>query len=85
MMAETAERQHWMAVLARAAVGELRAHLAGLPPLPPHTRLRGPEPGLAEMELLRRSRLSVVPVTAAEFALILKLGKSKLPMKALGF
>ncbi|MFO0573589.1 MAG: EVE domain-containing protein [Polyangia bacterium] len=35
-------------------------------------------PALAEMQLLRRSRLSVVPVTAAEFTRILKLGKTPL-------
>lgn len=35
-------------------------------------------PALAEMGLLRRSRLSVVPVTAAEFARILKMGKTAL-------
>ena len=33
---------------------------------------------LAEMQLLRRSRLSVVPVTPAEFARVLELGKTKL-------
>jgi predicted RNA-binding protein with PUA-like domain len=33
---------------------------------------------LAAMQLLRRSRLSVVPVTADEFARILVLGKTKL-------
>jgi predicted RNA-binding protein with PUA-like domain len=33
---------------------------------------------LADMALIRRSRLSVVPVTAAEFQRILKLGKTKL-------
>jgi predicted RNA-binding protein with PUA-like domain len=36
-------------------------------------------PELAEMSLLRRSRLSVVPVTKDEFELILKMGKTKLP------
>ena len=36
-------RQHWMSVLARASGQELAA-LAG--PLPPYTRLRGPEAGL---------------------------------------
>jgi predicted RNA-binding protein with PUA-like domain len=30
------------------------------------------------MQLLRRSRLSVVPVTPEEFARILELGKTKL-------
>jgi predicted RNA-binding protein with PUA-like domain len=33
---------------------------------------------LSEMLLLRRSRLSVVPVTAAEFKRVLELGKTKL-------
>jgi predicted RNA-binding protein with PUA-like domain len=39
------------------------------------------EPRLAEMALLRKSRLSVVPVTAAEFSQILKMGKTKRPKK----
>ncbi|MBW2274545.1 MAG: EVE domain-containing protein [Deltaproteobacteria bacterium] len=34
---------------------------------------------LAEMALVKRSRLSVVPVTRAEFQHVLKLGKTKLP------
>ena len=38
-------RKHWMAVLARAKAAEVEAHLAEA--LPPHTRLRGPEVGLA--------------------------------------
>lgn len=33
---------------------------------------------LAQMQLLRRSRLSVVPVTPEEFARVLELGKTKL-------
>jgi predicted RNA-binding protein with PUA-like domain len=33
---------------------------------------------LADMQLLRRSRLSVVPVTPAEFKRVLELGKTKL-------
>jgi predicted RNA-binding protein with PUA-like domain len=33
---------------------------------------------LADMLLIRRSRLSVVPVTAAEFKRVLELGKTKL-------
>lgn len=37
------------------------------------------EPRLAQIALLRRSRLSVVPVTEAEFAVVLELGKTKLP------
>jgi predicted RNA-binding protein with PUA-like domain len=36
------------------------------------------DPKLAEMLLLRRSRLSVVPVTPAEFNRVLELGKTKL-------
>lgn len=36
-------------------------------------------PELAKMQLLRRSRLSVVPVTKAEFDTILRMGKTKLP------
>ncbi len=35
-------------------------------------------PALAEMQLLRRSRLSVVPVTDEEFGAILGLGKTRL-------
>ncbi len=34
---------------------------------------------LREMQLLKRSRLSVVPVTAAEFKEVLAAGKTKLP------
>ncbi len=37
------------------------------------------EPALANMTLLRRSRLSVVPVTPAEFQCILHMGACKLP------
>jgi predicted RNA-binding protein with PUA-like domain len=36
------------------------------------------EKALAQMQLLRRSRLSVVPVAPEEFAKILELGKTKL-------
>lgn len=36
------------------------------------------EPKLAAMALIRKSRISVVPVTAAEFALVLQMGKTKL-------
>jgi len=39
--------------------------------------IRG-EKALAQMQLLRRSRLSVVPVTPEEFAKILELGRTKL-------
>lgn len=45
--AETARRQHWMAVLARAGAAEIEALLAQAPALPAHARLRGPETGLA--------------------------------------
>jgi alpha-D-ribose 1-methylphosphonate 5-triphosphate synthase subunit PhnG len=40
------ERRRWMGVLARASAMEIEGLLAGLPPLPRHTRLRGPETGL---------------------------------------
>lgn len=36
------------------------------------------DPALADIALIKRSRLSVVPVTAAHFARILKLGLTKL-------
>jgi len=36
------------------------------------------EPALAEMALLRRSRLSVVPVTKPEFDRVLRMGRTKL-------
>ena len=36
------------------------------------------EPKLAEMALVRKSRISVVPVTAAEFALVLQMGGTTL-------
>lgn len=37
------------------------------------------DPSLAQMQLVRRSRLSVTPVTAAEFERVLALGGTKLP------
>ncbi len=37
------------------------------------------EPKLADMALIRRGRLSVVPVTAAEFKQVLEMAKTKLP------
>lgn len=43
---DTAARQRWMGVLARASAGEIAARLRHAPPLPEHTRLRGPEIGL---------------------------------------
>lgn len=36
------------------------------------------DPALAEMAIVRHSRLSVTPVTAAEFKHVLKLGKTKI-------
>jgi alpha-D-ribose 1-methylphosphonate 5-triphosphate synthase subunit PhnG len=43
---DTAARRRWMGVLARASAGEIAARLRDVPPLPPHTRVRGPETGL---------------------------------------
>ena len=40
------------------------------------------DPKLQEMQLVRRSRLSVVPVTSAEFSHILRLGKTGIPKQA---
>ncbi len=40
-------RRHWMAVLARADAGRLRALLKDCRPLPDHTVLRGPDSGLS--------------------------------------
>lgn len=37
------------------------------------------DPALAEIQLIRRSRLSVVPLTPAEFERILVLGETRLP------
>ena len=37
------------------------------------------DPKLAEIQLVRRGRLSVVPVTPAEFRYVAKLGKTKIP------
>jgi alpha-D-ribose 1-methylphosphonate 5-triphosphate synthase subunit PhnG len=44
--ARQSERQRWMAVLAKASACAIQARLDAAPPLPPHTRLRGPETGL---------------------------------------
>ncbi|MCA3316869.1 MAG: phosphonate C-P lyase system protein PhnG [Roseomonas sp.] len=41
-----ADRQHWMAILARASVQELAEKLAKLPALPEAEMLRAPETGL---------------------------------------
>lgn len=41
-----AARQRWMGVLARASHADLSACLPGIPALPDHVRLRGPESGL---------------------------------------
>lgn len=40
------------------------------------------EPRLQDIALLRRNRLSVVPLTEAEFALLLAMGDTRLPAKA---
>jgi alpha-D-ribose 1-methylphosphonate 5-triphosphate synthase subunit PhnG len=40
------ERRRWMGILARAGAAEIAGLLPQAPPLPPHTRLRGPETGL---------------------------------------
>ncbi len=37
------------------------------------------DPKLADIALVRRGRLSVVPITAAEFRYVAKLGKTKVP------
>jgi alpha-D-ribose 1-methylphosphonate 5-triphosphate synthase subunit PhnG len=42
----TTQRQHWMAVLARAPEAAMQQLLADCPPLPGHVKLRGPETGL---------------------------------------
>jgi predicted RNA-binding protein with PUA-like domain len=39
------------------------------------------DPALAGMQMIRRARLSVVPVTRAEFDRILRLGKTRLPRR----
>ncbi|WP_238384329.1 phosphonate C-P lyase system protein PhnG [Teichococcus vastitatis] len=46
----TAERQRWMAILARTTCTALQQKLADAPPLPPHRRLRGPETGLVMLQ-----------------------------------
>lgn len=46
---ETAARQRWMSVLARASADAIAAQLEGAPTLPPSTVLRGPESGLVMM------------------------------------
>jgi predicted RNA-binding protein with PUA-like domain len=42
------------------------------------------DPKLAEMQLVRRGRISVVPVLPAEFRHVAKLGKTKVPAKSAG-
>lgn len=39
-------RRHWMGLLARSSHDAIRARMESVPPLPPHSRLRGPETGL---------------------------------------
>lgn len=62
----TAEEGDWSAV-------ELRPERA-LPQPVTLAAMKG-EPGLGNLPLLRQSRLSVVPVTKAEFGLILRMGE----------
>jgi predicted RNA-binding protein with PUA-like domain len=40
------------------------------------------DPKLEEIQLVRRGRLSVVPISAAEFRYVAKLGKTKIPTSA---
>jgi predicted RNA-binding protein with PUA-like domain len=40
------------------------------------------DPKLSEIQLVRRGRLSVVPITPAEFRYVAKLGKTKIPARA---
>jgi len=47
MSEDLAARRRWMGVLARAGAGEIAERLRYAPALPRHTRLRGPEIGLA--------------------------------------
>lgn len=47
MSNDLAARRRWMGVLARADAGDIAERLRHAPPLPRHTRLRGPEVGLA--------------------------------------
>jgi alpha-D-ribose 1-methylphosphonate 5-triphosphate synthase subunit PhnG len=49
-MTETATRQHWMAVLARATQGEVDALLQQTGPLPAHELLKAPETGTVMVE-----------------------------------
>jgi alpha-D-ribose 1-methylphosphonate 5-triphosphate synthase subunit PhnG len=49
-MTETATRQHWMAVLARATQGEVDALLQQAGPLPAHELLKAPETGTVMVE-----------------------------------
>ena len=49
-MTQTATRQHWMAVLARASRREIEALLAEAGPLPEHEILKAPETGTVMVE-----------------------------------
>jgi alpha-D-ribose 1-methylphosphonate 5-triphosphate synthase subunit PhnG len=49
-MTETATRQHWMAVLARATQGEVDALLQQAGPPPAHELLKAPETGTVMVE-----------------------------------
>jgi predicted RNA-binding protein with PUA-like domain len=40
------------------------------------------DPALSEIQLVKRGRLSVVPITPAEFRYVAKLGRTKIPAQA---
>ena len=42
------------------------------------------DPKLEDIQLIRRGRLSVVPISSAEFRYIAKLGRTKIPTRAVG-
>ncbi|MBC8186769.1 MAG: EVE domain-containing protein, partial [Proteobacteria bacterium] len=42
------------------------------------------DPTLAEIQLVRRGRISVIPILPAEFRHVAKLGKTKIPAKSAG-
>jgi predicted RNA-binding protein with PUA-like domain len=42
------------------------------------------DPKLTEIQLVRRGRLSVVPISAADFRHVAKLGKTKIPTSSIG-
>jgi predicted RNA-binding protein with PUA-like domain len=66
----TAEGEDW-SVVDVEPVAPLKAHVS--------LDLIKTDPALTDIALLKRSRLSVVPVSKAHFDYILKLGKTKIP------